>query len=439
MGYKLKVIKGFAKDKIVSVETNELTIGRTEENLLVVFDPSVSRKHSVIKKEGTVFKIIDRGSRNGTLLNGSAVVEEILKDGDTFTIGNTTFRFGFTESLSDQINQEHTQILSPPPKKSKGKSGNPQARSEMTEEQPASNPAPVLSEKPKAAAVVAGKEKKRLLPKILIASGAFFLLLLLVFVAKPVITNKGPGLKDQSSMVFDLSPTYFDKKFGYKEADYQCLKGCQFAFEPSDNKLFLSFSAYGIYNHNDVMIEINGSEIGAVPVTGKNLLRGISVMIPKELLSKDDNIIVFRYKGNTEKMNPWYITFVKINQEVIPEPDMDKAKELAELGYNKYREKNIEPKNLYLALGFFMQARDYMEKLPVKPQLYSEIQEQIKGINKELQAIYDKLMFSVSKAINDQDYKKAYDLLNDVLKYFPDADDIRNKEAKQMIQNISEG
>ncbi|MGB9600921.1 MAG: hypothetical protein ACPL7I_10250, partial [Myxococcota bacterium] len=65
--------------------------------------------------------------------------------------------------------------------------------------------------------------------------------------------------------------------------------------------------------------------------------------------------------------------------------------------------------------------------------------EQIKGINKELQAIYDKLMFSVSKAINDQDYKKAYELLNDVLKYFPDADDIRNREAKQMIQNLSEG
>ncbi|MCX7958650.1 MAG: FHA domain-containing protein [Deltaproteobacteria bacterium] len=436
MGYKLKVIKGFAKDKVVSVETNELTIGRTEENLLVVFDPSVSRKHSVIKKEGTIFKIIDRGSRNGTLLNGSAVVEEILKDGDTFTIGNTTFRFGFTESLSDQINQEHTQILSPPPKKSKGKGGNPSAKAEIAGESPAPTPAPI--EKPKAASLPI-QDKKRLLPKILIASGAFFLLLLLIFVVKSVFTDKAGNMKDQSAMVFDLSAKYFDKKFGYKDADYQCLRGCQFAFEPSDNKLFLSFSAYGIYNHNDVIIEINGSQIGSVPVTGKNLLRGISVMIPRELISKDENLIVFRYKGNTEKMNPWYITFVKINQEVIPEPDIDKAKELAELGYNKYREKNIEPKNLFLALSFFMQSRDYMEKLPSKPQLYSEVQEQIKGINKELQTIYDKLMFSVSKALNDQDYKKAYDLLNDVLKYFPDADDIRNKEAKQMIQNLSEG
>ncbi|MGC8926390.1 MAG: FHA domain-containing protein [Myxococcota bacterium] len=434
MGYKLKVIKGFAKDKVVSVETNELTIGRTEENILVIFDPSVSRKHSIIKKEGTVFKIIDRGSRNGTLLNGSAVVEEILKDGDTFTIGNTTFRFGFTESLSDQINQEHTQILAPPPKKSKGKGG-PVAKSEVAIE-PAIDNGPVS---PAKISNDVNNSKSRLLPRLLVGAGAFFLLLLLFFIVRSISSDKGGNVKDQSSMVFDLSPTYFDKKFGYKEVDYQCIKGCQFAFEPSDNKLFLSFSAYGIYNHNDLVIEVNGSEIGSVPVTGKNLLRGISVMIPRELLSKDENIIVFRYKGNIEKMNPWYITFVKINQEVIPEPDVDKAKELIELGYNKYREKNIEPKNLYLALSYFLQARDYMEKLPSKPQLYSEVLEQIKGINKELQAIYDKLMFSVSKAINDQDYKKAYELLNDVLKYFPDADDIRNREAKQMIQNLSEG
>lgn len=437
MGYKLKVIKGFAKDKVVSVETNELTIGRTEENILVVFDPSVSRKHSIIKKEGTVFKIIDRGSRNGTLLNGSAVVEEILKDGDTITIGNTTFRFGFTDSLSDQITQEHTQILSPPPKKSKGKGGNSPAKSEMIDS--SSIPDKAVNKGQEVINNRNSQEKKRLLPKVLIAATAFFLILFLIIATKSFISDKGQNQKDQSSMVFDLSPSYFDKKFGYKEVDYQCIKGCQFAFEPTNNKLFLSFSAYGIYNHNDVVIEVNGIEIGSVPVTGKSLLRGISVLIPKELLTKSDNIIVFKYKGNVEKMKPWYVTFVKINEEVIPEPDLDKAKELAELGYNKYREKNIEPKNLYLALNYFMQARDYMEKLSVKPQLYSEVQEQIKGISKELQVIYDKLMFSVSKALNDQDYKKAYDILNEILKYFPDGDDIRNKEAKQMIQNLSEG
>jgi pSer/pThr/pTyr-binding forkhead associated (FHA) protein len=434
MGYKLKVIKGFAKDKVVTVETNELTIGRTEENILVVFDPSVSRKHAIIKKEGTVFKLIDRGSRNGTLLNGSAIVEEILKDGDTFTIGNTTFRFGFTESLSDQINQEHTQILSPPPKKSKGKPVNPSSKSEITK--PVLSPAPVKSEKG-----LGGNERtnKRIFPKLLIGVGTFFLLVFVFFIARSVISGRSTALKDNSDMVFDLSATYFDKKFGYKEVDYQCIKGCQFAFTPSENKLYLSFAAYGIYNHNDVVIEINGTEIGSVPVTGKNLLRGISVMIPKELIVKDANKIVFRYKGDLKKMKPWYITFVKINQEVIPEPDINKATELVQLAYNKYREKNIEPKNLYLAYTYLLQARDYMERLSPKPSLYTEVQERIKSLSKEMQAVYDKLMFSVSKAINDQDYKKAYDILNEVLKYFPDPEDIRNKEAKQMIENLSEG
>jgi len=434
MGYKLRVVKGFAKDKVVSVETNELTIGRTEENLLVVFDPSVSRKHAIVKKEGTMFKLIDRGSRNGTLLNGSAIVEEILKDGDAFTIGSTTFRFGFTESLSDQINQEHTQILAPPPKKSKGKSMNPSSKSEITEPvvAPSANP-------PKKENTAKEPTSRRLLPRLLIGIGAFFLLVFVVFIARSLMSGRTTVLKDSSNMVFDLSAKYFDKKFGYKEVDYQCLKGCQFVFDVSDNKLFLSFAAYGIYNHNDVVIEVNGSEIGSVPVTGKNLLRGISVMIPKELLVKDENRVVFRYKGNTDRINPWFITFVKINQEVIPEPDINKATELVELAYNKYREKNVEPKNLYLSYSYFLQARDYMEKLSPKPALYMEVQDKIKSLNKEMQSVYDKLMFSVSKAINDQDYKKAYDLLNEVLKYFPDTDDLRNKEAKQMIDNLSEG
>jgi hypothetical protein len=80
-----------------------------------------------------------------------------------------------------------------------------------------------------------------------------------------------------------------------------------------------------------------------------------------------------------------------------------------------------------------------MERLTPKPSLYTEVQERIKSLSKEMQAVYDKLMFSVSKAINDQDYKKAYDILNEVLKYFPDPEDIRNKEAKQMIENLNEG
>ncbi len=435
MGYKLKVIKGFAKDKVISVETNELTIGRTEENLLVVFDPYLSRKHAIIKKEGTVFKVIDRGSRNGTLLNGSAIVEEILKDGDTITVGNTTFRFGFSESLSDQINQEHTQILASPGKKPKGKPSNPASRSEAQPDLPVKGSPQV----PVANPVGKGGNKKRLLPKLLFGAGAFFLLLFLFFLLKSFVSSGKSSLKDQSNMVFDMSLKYFDKKFGYQDVDIQCLSGCQFAFQNTDNKLFLSFAASGIYNHNDVIIEINGSQIGSVPVTGKNLLRGISVMIPRELLVKDENIVMFRYKGDKGGIKPWYITFVKINQEIIPEPDLDKAKNLIEMGYNKYREKNTEPKNLYVALNYFLQARDYMERLNPRPPLYTEVQEQIKGINKELQTIYDKLMFSVSKAINEQDYKKAYEYLQEVLKYFPDADDIRNKEAKQMMDNLSEG
>lgn len=70
------------------------TIGRAEHNLVRLPDAYVSSQHALIfLKEGRR-ALRDRGSTNGTLLNGRALTEDVfLRDGDRITIGTTTLQY----------------------------------------------------------------------------------------------------------------------------------------------------------------------------------------------------------------------------------------------------------------------------------------------------------------------------------------------------------
>ena len=50
-------------------------IGRGPENDLVLFDPYLSRSHAEIRREGESYLLVDRMSRNGTILNGLRLKE----------------------------------------------------------------------------------------------------------------------------------------------------------------------------------------------------------------------------------------------------------------------------------------------------------------------------------------------------------------------------
>lgn len=70
------------------------TIGRAIENDFVLTDIAVSRKHFDLRFEGGSWLLADRGSGNGTLVNGNIEDQPfLLANGDLIEIGNTTFRF----------------------------------------------------------------------------------------------------------------------------------------------------------------------------------------------------------------------------------------------------------------------------------------------------------------------------------------------------------
>jgi Nif-specific regulatory protein len=81
------------KDSTISLSEEEITVGREASNGVAVMDPSVSRKHFLLRGQQGRFQVRDLGSRNGTLVNGGAIQEHWLKHGDEIATGDSSFLF----------------------------------------------------------------------------------------------------------------------------------------------------------------------------------------------------------------------------------------------------------------------------------------------------------------------------------------------------------
>ena len=90
---RLLVLSGPLKDSTISLSEEEITVGREASNGVAVMDPSVSRKHFLLRGQQGRFQVRDLGSRNGTLVNGGAIQEHWLKHGDEIATGDSSFLF----------------------------------------------------------------------------------------------------------------------------------------------------------------------------------------------------------------------------------------------------------------------------------------------------------------------------------------------------------
>jgi len=91
---RLLVTAGPLRDSTIPLPEGEATLGRDPTNAVAVVDPSVSRKHCLLRREGDGrFQIKDLDSRNGTLVNGLAVKEQWLRHGDEIATGDSVFVF----------------------------------------------------------------------------------------------------------------------------------------------------------------------------------------------------------------------------------------------------------------------------------------------------------------------------------------------------------
>jgi Protein of unknown function (DUF3662)/FHA domain len=69
------------------------SVGRSQDNDIVIHDPNVSRRHARISRADNGFVVEDLGSTNGTLLDGAPIDRERIEGGDELTFGQSTARF----------------------------------------------------------------------------------------------------------------------------------------------------------------------------------------------------------------------------------------------------------------------------------------------------------------------------------------------------------
>ena len=88
-------------ERIVT-EKKRLSIGRTNDNDIVLENRGVSRKHAMIEFNDKAALVLDNESLNGTFLNSRKITEEVLRDDDVITIGKYQLVFQSKDSPPDE-------------------------------------------------------------------------------------------------------------------------------------------------------------------------------------------------------------------------------------------------------------------------------------------------------------------------------------------------
>lgn len=101
----------------IPLERDEVILGRALEADVRINDARASRLHAriSIKRDAetgaTEFWIADLGSTNGTLVNGHAIKETALQDGDKLIIGEHLMRFDMLDDIDREFQQQIRRLL----------------------------------------------------------------------------------------------------------------------------------------------------------------------------------------------------------------------------------------------------------------------------------------------------------------------------------------
>jgi len=98
-------LEGALAGKQFTVGSQPITFGRDDENDVVLTSLLASRVHAELRPGADGYVLHDRGSSNGTWVNGERVTAQRLQPGDEMVIGGELFRFETSDPLTRQAGQ----------------------------------------------------------------------------------------------------------------------------------------------------------------------------------------------------------------------------------------------------------------------------------------------------------------------------------------------
>jgi diguanylate cyclase (GGDEF)-like protein len=99
----LIVIRGPHEGRMYRLEKAETHIGRSYGCEVRIEDGGVSRRHAAIERQGTDFVVVDRGSSNGTFVNGRKIDRETLRDGAQIQLAGVVLKFTFQDPIEEDF------------------------------------------------------------------------------------------------------------------------------------------------------------------------------------------------------------------------------------------------------------------------------------------------------------------------------------------------
>jgi pSer/pThr/pTyr-binding forkhead associated (FHA) protein len=89
---KLVILTQGLTGRAHELNVDRTTIGRVEDNLFQIAEPSVSSHHCEVHLRSDEVLIRDLNSTNGTFINGEKITESVLKPGQTLRLGNVELK-----------------------------------------------------------------------------------------------------------------------------------------------------------------------------------------------------------------------------------------------------------------------------------------------------------------------------------------------------------
>lgn len=462
VAFTLRVTQRDDVPEELSFDQEEVRLGRTADNDVIIKDPASSRSHARVYEEGGRHFVEDLKSANGTTLNGRALKAPMqLRGGDRIAIGEVVVEFSVAAGPSSTLDGEEDEAP-PPPKPSKpaarkltepGKAAIEvtAARGSPAVKRPSrvvpATPPPEENEAPAVPTAADRARERRELQRssmgklqllwsdfprptriaVVVVGGLLTLGLLGALVKamlpKRVIKHAEPAVLVPNG---DPLPDSFGVGPGVDFARPD-MKSFTFSF-PSPTTIVgvLHYQASDC-GKDEVTIELNGTQIGTVPPdTVETEQRQLETVLgATQLKVNEANEVVFDNVSNPPATERWRIWNVWV--EVIPVPQLSateaavRARDDFQRAARLFDLREVGAKNLFRAWKEYRDAWLMLEATPERPE---ELLQTARARMREIRPMLDKkcaaLLVTYQKEMNQKqpDLGAARKVLQEIPSYF---------------------
>jgi adenylate cyclase len=99
---EFRVVTGYGRSFNYKITDDVITIGRSKDNHVVLFDHTASRRHAKVRRTPDGYLLMDLDSHNGTHVNGGRVTSRILRHNDIVEIGTSVLSFQYEIGDEDE-------------------------------------------------------------------------------------------------------------------------------------------------------------------------------------------------------------------------------------------------------------------------------------------------------------------------------------------------